>query len=287
MALRPLPAQPRRRGSRRLTARQAALLGLVQGPTEVLPLSSSGHLVLLPALLGWPYARADADVRKSFEVALHLGAGTALLWLLRRELRTNASDPVRTIALAGPAALAGATLEPVIEQRLSDPRLAAAAQIAGGLGLGVVDARASVARDAGATPRHTGDAVGLASIGLAQALALVPGVSRNGATLTAARALGMGRLNATRISWRAGLPVIAGACALKGFRLARRGLDRDLRTPFAVGAGAAFASTLASAPLLRATQRAWLPLAAYRVAVGALALRRLHRRPHSASPPSA
>jgi undecaprenyl-diphosphatase len=105
----------------------------------------------------------------------------------------------------------------------------------------------------------------------------VPGVSRNGATLTAARALGFGRAEASRLSWRAGLPVIGGAVALKGFRLARRGLDPSLRAPFAAGAAAAFGSTLAAAPLLRLTQRSYAPLGAYRVALGALAVGRLHR----------
>jgi undecaprenyl-diphosphatase len=112
---------------------------------------------------------------------------------------------------------------------------------------------------------------------LAQATALVPGVSRNGATLTAGRTLGLSRAEAARMSWRAGLPVIVGAGLLKGFRLSRRGLDADLRAPFAAGAAAAFASTFAAAPLLRTVERSWVPLGAYRVALGALALRRLHR----------
>jgi undecaprenyl-diphosphatase len=115
------------------------------------------------------------------------------------------------------------------------------------------------------------------SVGLAQAFALVPGVSRNGATLTAARALGMDRREAARLSWRAGLPIIAGATLLKSIRVAQRGLPKDLHAPFAAGAGAAFASTLAAAPLRHAVERSWLPLGAYRVALGAIALRRLHR----------
>ena len=110
-------------------------------------------------------------------------------------------------------------------------------------------------------------------VGAAQACALVPGVSRNGATLTAARALGFDRDTAARLSWRAGLPIIAGATLLKVTRLAQRGLDPELRGPFAAGAAAAFASTLAAAPLLRVRhQRA---IAAYRVALGAFALHRL------------
>ena len=82
---------------------------------------------------------------------------------------------------------------------------------------------------------------------------------------------------AMRLSWRAGLPVIGGAALLKSVRVAQRGLARELWAPFAAGALAAFASTLAAAPLARLTQRPWAPLAAYRIGLGALALRRLHR----------
>ena len=243
-------------------------LGLIQGPAELLPVSSSGHLVLVPALLGWPYARLDADVRKTFEVALHAGAGLALAWLMRDEIRASLRDPVGTALLAGPAAIAGAALEPLIEERLSSPEVAAIAQIASGCALAAADARAVTKGDS----PHL-----LRAVGVAQAAALVPGVSRNGATLTAARALGAGRAQASRLSWRAGLPVIGGAVAFKGLRVARRELDPGLRAPFAAGAAAAFASTLAAAPLLRLAQRSYLPLGAYRVALGAFAVGRLHR----------
>lgn len=244
-------------------------LGLIQGPAELLPVSSSGHLVLVPALLDWPYARLDPDVRKTFEVALHAGAGLALAWLMRNEIRASLRDPAGTAVLAGPAAIAGAALEPLIEERLSGPKVAAIAQIAAGTLLATADATSQTRY--GVRP-HSGFA-----IGVAQATALVPGVSRNGATLTAARALGLDRAQASRLSWRAGLPVIGGAVALKGLRVARRGLDPGLRAPFAAGAATAFASTLAAAPLLRLTQRSYLPLGAYRVALGAFAVGRLHR----------
>lgn len=244
-------------------------LGLIQGPAELLPVSSSGHLVLVPALLGWPYARLDADVRKTFEVALHAGAGLALAWLMRDEILESLRDPIGTATLAAPAAIAGAALEPLIEERLSSPKVAAIAQIAAGALLTTADATSQTSYGVGPHSRF--------AIGVAQAAALVPGVSRNGATLTAARALGFSRAEASRLSWRAGLPVIGGAVALKGLRVARRGLDPGLRAPFAAGAAAAFASTLAAAPLLRLTQRSYLPLGAYRVALGAFAVGRLHR----------
>jgi undecaprenyl-diphosphatase len=269
MALLARAKASRRRG--RLSVRQAVALGLIQGPAELLPVSSSGHLVLVPALLDWPYARLPADVRKAFEVALHTGAGLALLWLLREDARAAAKDPVGTALLAGPAAAIGFGLEPLIEGRLSSPEVAAAGQIAAGAALAAADGRDG-ANGGGVSrlPRMREFAVGLA-----QAAALVPGVSRNGATLTAARALGADRDAAARLSWRAGLPIIGGATALKLVRLRQRGLAPELRVPFAAGAGAAFASTLAAAPLLRVRRHRLT--AAYRVAFGAFALRRLHR----------
>jgi undecaprenyl-diphosphatase len=112
-------------------------------------------------------------------------------------------------------------------------------------------------------------------VGLAQVAALVPGVSRNGATLTAARALGFDREAAARLSWCAGLPIIGGATVLKVTRLAQRGLAPELRAPFAAGAAAAFASALLARPLLRVRRQRLT--AAYRIALGALALRRLDR----------
>jgi undecaprenyl-diphosphatase len=101
----------------------------------------------------------------------------------------------------------------------------------------------------------------------------VPGVSRNGVTLTAARALGFDHETAFRLSWQAGLPVIGGATLLKLTRVAQRGLDRELRAPFAAGAAAAFAATLAASPLLRVRRQR--VIAGYRVALGAFALHRL------------
>jgi undecaprenyl-diphosphatase len=271
MALRSRAASPRRRG--RLTVSQALALGLIQGPAELLPVSSSGHLVLIPALLGWPYARLDADMRKTFEVALHTGAGLALTWLRRDDARAALRDPAGTALLAGPAAAIAFALEPLIEERLSNPRVAAIAQIASGAALAAADTNPRVR----VRPLLEGSVAPRLAIGLAQAAALVPGVSRNGATLTAARALGFTRADSARLSWRAGLPIIGGATLLKLARVAQRGLDRDLRAPFAAGAVAAFASTLAARPLLRVAERPYAPLAAYRVALGAFALRRLHR----------
>jgi undecaprenyl-diphosphatase len=117
-------------------------------------------------------------------------------------------------------------------------------------------------------------------IGIAQASALVPGVSRNGATLTAARLLRFERPAANRLSRHAALPIILAATALKGHRLARRGLPRGVAAPFAAGLAASFASTLASSRLVPRIDgaRSYAPFAAYRVALGGAALALLTRR---------
>ena len=257
----------------------------MHGPTELLPVSSSGHLVLVPAILDWPYLRLEPEVRKSFEVALHAGTAAALVIVLRREvarvLRTmDAARAAHVVLTFAPAAAAGLGFERTIEARLGGPRGVAIAQVGGGLALALADQTGDI------RPRESATAVDHLLVGLAQATALAPGVSRNGATLTAARVRGFHRRAANELSRHAALPVIVGAAALKGVRLARGGLDPHLRPAFAVGAGAAFASTLACSGLIRSVDaaRTFLPFAGYRVALGAFALalggaERLPRQP--------
>ena len=250
--------------------RQAAILGLVQGPTELLPISSSGHTALLPALLGWDeYLGLDDELRKSFEVALHFGTAGALLIALRGEVSSvlgelSASRVVRHALEILPPAVAAKFWERPIEQRFGGASSVAVAQVAGGLAMGAADRSPAV--------RVHGDAgfVDAFAIGVGQAVALIPGVSRNGATLTAARLRGFERRAANRLSRHAALPIIVAATGLKGARLASRGLPPELRVPFAVGAGAAFVSTLACARLIRLVDDApsYAPFAAYRVALG-------------------
>jgi undecaprenyl-diphosphatase len=254
----------------RLSLRHALILGLVQGPTEVLPVSSSAHLALVPRLAGWPEAQVDAELRNSLEVALHAGTAAALLVALRGELAGVLGElNGRTLALAvlalAPPALAGYLLEERLEHRPSTPRTLAAGLALGGVAMALADAQGGERTAAQAGPRD-----GLA-LGFAQALALLPGISRSGATLGTARALGFDRESAQALSWRVGLPVIAGAAALKARRLAQRGAPPGAVLPLAAGAAAAFLSTLTCAPLIRpgARGRALWPFALYR---GGLAL---------------
>jgi undecaprenyl-diphosphatase len=244
---------------------QAALLGALHGPAELLPVSSSAHVALVPQLAGWPYARLPGDVRKAFEVTLHAGTLAGLLALVER-------PPLGFALLAtAPAAACGLLLEDPIEQRLGGPRGIAAGLIAGSAVLVGADA---VGRSDRTDPR-TATAADALVLGAAQALALVPGTSRLGMTVAAARLRGFDRDAAFALGRAAGLPIVAGATALKVFRLARRGLPADLRAPFAVGAAAALGSTLAAAPLRRATRIA--PFALERVALAGFALRRARR----------
>jgi undecaprenyl-diphosphatase len=262
-----------------LSPARAAALGLIQGPAELLPVSSSAHLVLVPWLAAWDWDHADPELRKSFEVALHAGAAGALLVGQRRligdELRSFDSRRASVVALSfAPAALAGFALERPIERRLGDPAATAAGLIAGAAAMMVADTRPQRrARD------RVRPADGLA-LGLAQAAALIPGVSRNGATLAAARWRGFTREQANMLSRTVALPVISGAALLKGARLRHRGVDPAMRNAMLAGVAASFASTLASQRLIGLVERdrALWPYAAYRVALAGAVLAKLRKR---------
>jgi undecaprenyl-diphosphatase len=262
-----------------LPLRHAAVLGAIQGPAELLPVSSSGHLVLVPQLLRWPYAELDAELRKSFEVSLHAGTALALLVGLRREvadyLRGFNAHHLATLTLSFvPAAAIAQRYERPIEQRLGEPLPVALALLAGSLAMALADGRPQE-RERGET--RTTDAL---LIGLAQACALAPGVSRNGATLTAARLLRFKRKDANVISRQIALPVIIGAAGLKGIRLLRRELPPGVARGMAAGAGAAFGSTLASLRLIAMLEhsRSLRPYALYRAGLAAVVLASMRRR---------
>lgn len=258
---------------------RAIVLGAVQGPAELLPVSSSAHLTLIPWLAGWEDSRRDPEMQKSFEVALHAGAAAALLVGQRRviaeELTSFDARKASVLALSFlPPALCGVAFERMIERRLGGPLPTAIGLLAGAAAMVVADRRPQRRARGDATP-----ADGLA-LGLAQAAALVPGVSRNGATLTAARLRGFTREHSNMLSRTVALPVIVGAALLKGARLSHRGLPPGEGAGLAAGTASSFASTLGSQALIRVVERdsALWPYSAYRAGLASVVLAKLWRR---------
>ena len=273
-----------------LPLRHAVALGLIQGPAELLPISSSSHTALIPWLMRWRSEALDVELRRSLEVALHGGTAAALL-AGGLGSRMAERPPARSLLLAtAPPAAAGFVLERFIDRKLSSPKTIALGLLAGAAFMAAADGateRGRRARDAGALD-------GLL-LGGAQMLALAPGVSRNGATLAIARARGFGRADAQILSWQVGVPVIAGAAALKTYRETRRGRSRRFRGRLAAGASAAFLSTLVSTRVMpagrvgakdgewsrstragaRGAGGALMPYALYRLALALVVIRRL------------
>jgi undecaprenyl-diphosphatase len=270
-------AAPPLRGA--LPLRHAIALGAIQGPAELLPVSSSAHVAVVPRLLDWPYTDMDAELRKSFEVSLHAGTALALLIGLRHEvadyLRGFSRHNLATLVLSfAPAAVVASRYERAIEKRLGEPTPIALALLGGSLAMVLADGRPQRRR------RGDARAADALLIGLAQACALAPGVSRNGATLAAARFLRFRRRDANVISRQIALPVIIGAAVLKGARLVNRDLPPGVAGGMSAGAAAAFASTLASLRLIAMLEhsRSLLPYALYRAGLAAAVLARTRRR---------
>ena len=258
---------------------EAVALGVLHGPAELLPISSSGHTELIPWLFGWDREALSAEQRKSFEVALHAGTAAALLLALRGEVLDAARRGGPRLALLVsiatlPPAVVGYALEGPIERRLGTPVSIAVGLILGGGAMAWADRSP---QDRSADEAGILDAL---LLGLGQACALMPGVSRNGATLTAARLRRFRRRDANRLSRHVALPVIAGATTLRTIRLRRDGLQPGATGPFVAGAIASFVSTLGSTRVIGAVERdgSLLPYSLYRAALGSLALRRAWRR---------
>jgi undecaprenyl-diphosphatase len=251
-----------------LPLERALVLGLLHGPAEALPVSSSGHMSLVPFLRGWDWQELDPAARKRFEVALHAGALVGLAVAARGELTGvyTARRLARVIVPAIlPAALAGALGQEAIERRLGKPGQVAAGLLGGGLAMAIADRLGG--RERGLAEAGVLDGL---LLGFAQAAALVPGVSRNGAVRTVARARGFHPQAAEALARAVGLPVTAGAVLWKAREL--RGAHRRELTTLAVGAAASGVATAASG-FLKA--RSLLPYAAYRAGVAGLVLRRL------------
>ncbi|ATJ84753.1 undecaprenyl-diphosphate phosphatase [Halomonas beimenensis] len=203
---------------------QIVLLSIVQGLTEFLPISSSAHLILVPVLTDWP------DQGLAFDVALHLGSLIAVVLYFRRELAAMTASWGRSVAGRGtdedarlawwvilatiPVGLVGLAFKDAIEVVMRSPLVLAGGLIGFGLLLGYADWRHRGTRSE--YRMHWRDALG---IGLAQALALIPGTSRSGITMTAALLLGLSREASARFSFLLSIPVIVLAGGLETLEL--------------------------------------------------------------------
>lgn len=222
------------------------MLGITQGVTEFAPVSSSGHLILVPWLFGWSILN-NPDFNKTFDVALHVGTLVGALIYFRRDVWRYLTAWVRSIRgrsiatvderlawalVIGtiPGAIAGAAFEDVIQEKLGQPWLIAVMLAVFAVILYAVDMRARSWRSL----QDLSVGGGLA-MGLAQAVALQPGVSRSGVTMTAGRAMGLDRESAARFSFLLALPIIAGAGLFKGIDLLRNGLPPGTGAPFVWG----------------------------------------------------
>ena len=265
----------------RLSDWQALALGVVQGATELLPISSSGHLILLPWMANWTYLADHEAFNKTFDVALHLGtliAVVAYFWwdigryivawvasLRRRSIETADERIAWAVAAATiPAALAGALGESFIEKKLGQPWQIAIMLAVFGVLLWVVDRQPA--------ERHLDD-VGVRNgflIGCAQVLALMPGVSRSGITITAGRWLGLDRDAAARFSFLLLIPIVAGATLFKGISAVNEGLPSGVAGPMVVGVlASAISGYFAIVWLLRLVRTtSYRPFVLYRYAAG-------------------
>jgi len=245
---------------------QSFALGAVQGLTEFLPVSSSAHLVLLPWLLRWQ------DPGLAFDVALHMGTLLALFIYYRREwlqmgrslVSREATVSRRLLLLVltatVPGALVGLAFEKQAATVFRSPLLIAVTMAGLGLGLWLSDRM-------GSQEETMADMTFARAflIGLSQALAIIPGVSRSGATITVARVVGMRREDAANFSFLMATPIIAGAGLLEARKLVHSGLHQQSLLGFT--AALAF-GLIAIAGLIRFVRtRSYRPFAWYRLAV--------------------
>ena len=262
---------------------RAVVLGAVQALTEFLPISSSGHLILASRTLG---SSVDA---LTFDVGLHLGTAAAVAAFFWRDWRSIARSAVAGLRDRGlrvarwegqaqlgvwillgtvPAALAGLLFTDWIERDLRNPAVVGVTLVTGGLLLGAADRWGGTRR--GLSEMRGGPAL---LVGLAQASALVPGVSRSGITIAAARSLGFGRHAATRFSFMLSMPIVVAA-GLYRFGSALQGEERVEWGPLVLGAFAAFVVGAAVIRFLLGfvQEHSLLPFVLYRLALGVLVL---------------
>jgi undecaprenyl-diphosphatase len=260
---------------------EALLLGVVQGLTEFLPISSSGHLIIVPWLQDYTFLLDNEQFNKTFDVALHAGTLIAAVAYFRREVvrliagfvaalrqRAIRSDEQRlSVAIAigtVPAVIAGGIGSDFIDEHLGEPWMIALQLIVFGALLGYAD-RMPQRRALQQTRLRDGW-----YIGLAQVLALAPGTSRSGITITAARWLGLDRDGAARFSFLLLIPIVAGATLFKGIGAVHEGLPSGVAGPMIVGTvAAAVSGYFAISFLLRLVRTSsYRPFVLYRYAVG-------------------
>ena len=250
---------------------QALILGIVQGLTEFLPVSSSGHLVLVPYVFGWP------DQGLGFDAAIHLGTLGALLAYFRVELAELVTGAlarrlaVLLVAASIPALAVGWLANTWIEAHLRSPLVIAAATAFWALVMWWADRRAADPRDRGDDPiARVGWSQGLA-VGCAQTLALIPGTSRSGITITTGLFAGLDRATAARFSFMLGIPVTGAAGVYKMLQLLRGSVPTDTG-PLLVAVLAAFVSGWLAVWFLvnYLRRRSLLPFVIYRLILAAL-----------------
>jgi undecaprenyl-diphosphatase len=263
----------------------AIVLGITQGLSEFLPISSSGHLLLVPWLFGWDdfSGAGGKDLEKAFDVALHIGTVVALIVYFRRELALEITAGLRALRersledpagrrawllllSAVPGVITGALLDSFITEHLGAEWLIGIMLVVFGLVLAWADRRHGFRK---ADDFQTRDAV---LMGVAQACALQPGVSRSGATMTAGRFLGFDRDSSARLSFLMSVPITTGAVAYKVGKLFV--MDGGIPDGFAAAFGWGIVASgvsgfLAVAGLLRLVRtRTFAPFVVYRVALG-------------------
>jgi undecaprenyl-diphosphatase len=260
---------------------EALLLGVVQGLTEFLPISSSGHLILVPWLQDYRFLADHPEFNKTFDVALHAGTLIAALTYFRAEVvrftaaarrvlnRGSIEGNEERIAVAiaigtVPAVAVGALGESFIEDHLGQPWLISILLIVFGIVLLWAD---SLPQRRSMESLRVSDGL---YIGLAQVLALAPGTSRSGITITMGRYLGLDRDSAARVSFLFLIPVVAGATVYKAINALGEGLPQGVVGPLLIGtAAAAISGYLAIAWLLRLVRtHSYRPFVIYRVAAG-------------------
>jgi undecaprenyl-diphosphatase len=264
---------------------QAAFLGIIQGLTEFIPISSSGHLVLVPKLFGWNVFVATKGVSTAFDVALHLGTLLALLVFFRRQwialikafflsFSHRPADWDRNMRLAWmlvlasiPAAIAGALLSSVIENHLRTPAFVAIFLLCGAAAMVAAEVFGRRNREFGQL--NVKDA---GIVGCAQVLALAPGVSRSGITISAGMLDGLDREAAAHFAFLMAAPIIAGSGIYEALKLAKNGFPTSGPGVFAAGfITSALTGFVAIAWMLKYLKGHTLkPFIIYRIALAAL-----------------